>query len=77
MVRKQFGKTVRILREERGITQEKFAELADIDRTYVYRLETGQRSPSLEVIFRIASALKITPGQLLDKIGKLGKSAND
>ena len=67
-VKAKFGKVVREIRQERGLTQEKLAELAEVDRTYVYRIETGKRSPSIEVLFRIAEALKMTPGQLLDKV---------
>jgi transcriptional regulator with XRE-family HTH domain len=65
-----FGKVLRQIREEKGLTQEKIAELANVDRTYIYRLETGQRSPSLSIIFRIAKALKISPGTLLDRVDK-------
>lgn len=65
-----FGKVVRQLRDEKKMTQEKLAELAEVDRTYIYRLETGKRSPSLAVVFRLASAFKISPGQLIDRIGK-------
>lgn len=71
MVEKLFGKVLRQIREDKGITQEKLAELADVDRTYIYRLETGKRSPSLSIIFRLADALKISPGLLLDKVNKL------
>jgi transcriptional regulator with XRE-family HTH domain len=71
MVQKLFGKVLRQIREEKGMTQEKLAELADIDRTYIYRLETGKRSPSLLIIFRLADALKISPGTLIDKVHKI------
>lgn len=66
-----FGKVLRQLREEKGLTQEKLAELAEIDRTYIYRLETGKRSPSIDVVFRLADGLKISPGNLLDKVNRL------
>ena len=65
-----FGKVVKQLREEKKMTQEKLAELAEIDRTYIYRLETGKRSPSLAIIFRIAQALKLPPAQLIEKVSK-------
>lgn len=63
-----FGKVLRQVREEKKLTQEKLAELADVDRTYIYRLETGKRSPSLSIILRISKAMKVSPGTLLDKI---------
>lgn len=66
-----FGKVIRQVREEKGITQEKLAELAEVDRTYIYRIETGKRSPSLDIVFRIADALKVSPGHLLDKVNRL------
>jgi transcriptional regulator with XRE-family HTH domain len=66
-----FGKVLRQMREEKGLTQEKMAELAEIDRTYIYRLENGLRSPSLAILFRVADALQISPGALLDRVNKL------
>lgn len=69
-----FGKALKQLRQEKGITQERLAELAEVDRTYIWRLEAGKRSPSLEIIFRIASGLKIPPGVLLDKVSRLYKT---
>lgn len=66
-----FGKVLRQMREEKGLTQEKMAELADVDRTYIYRLENGLRSPSLDIIFRLADTLNISPGALLERVSKL------
>lgn len=71
MVEKLFGKVLKQIREEKGMTQEKLAELAEVDRTYIYRLETGKRSPSLNIIFRLADALKVQPGHLIDKVNKI------
>lgn len=65
------GKVIRQIREEKGVTQESLAELAEVDRTYIYRIETGKRTPSIDIIFRIADALKVTPGHLLDKVNRL------
>lgn len=66
-----FGKVLRQMREERGLTQEKMAELAEIDRTYIYRLENGLRSPSLDVIFRVADALDVSPAAILERVNDL------
>ena len=46
------------------LTQEKLAELCDTDFRYIGQIETGRRSPSLEFIGRIASALNVSPHQL-------------
>ncbi|MFZ6013405.1 MAG: helix-turn-helix domain-containing protein [Bacteroidota bacterium] len=65
------GKVIRQVREEKGVTQERLAELAEVDRTYIYRIESGKRSPSVDIIFRLADALKISPGNLLDRVNRL------
>jgi len=59
-----FGKTVRKLRMERGISQEVFAELCELHRTYISDIELGKRNVSLENIARIANALNITISEL-------------
>lgn len=65
-----FGKGLKALRESQSMTQETLADHAAIDRTYVYRLESGKRSPSLDVIIRVASAFKMTPGEFIDSVFK-------
>ena len=51
-----------------GLSQEKLAELADIHRTYISQIERGLKSPTLETIFSICSALKIKPSQFIKDI---------
>jgi transcriptional regulator with XRE-family HTH domain len=66
--RKLFGKRLRELRVERGVSQEKLAEMADMHRNYVGILERAKQSPSLDAICKLARALKIRPAELLEKI---------
>lgn len=61
-----FGKVVRRLRIDAGLTQEQLGFEAELRRTYVSILELGQQQPSLTTIIKIAQALKITPGKLMD-----------
>lgn len=56
---KDFGDRLRVLRKERGHSQEGFALLVDLDRTYIGGIERGERNPGLKVIIRIAEALKL------------------
>ena len=56
---KVFGKNVRKYRTKLGISQEKFAEIAGLHRTYISDIERFQRSISLENIQKIADALQI------------------
>lgn len=65
-----FGKNLRAHRLEKALTQERLAELADVDRTYIYRLEAGARLPSIQVLVKLAGAFDQTPGQFLDKMLK-------
>ncbi len=56
---KVFGSNVRKHRTEKGFSQEKFAELCRLHRTYISDVECFRRSISLENIQKIADALKI------------------
>ncbi|MBN9653275.1 helix-turn-helix transcriptional regulator [Halobacillus sp. GSS1] len=67
-VRKAIGKQIKHLREERGISQEEFAFLVGIDRTYVSFIERGERSPRLPILYRMANVLEVHPGALLVEI---------
>lgn len=58
-IKKQFGLNVKRLRIERGLSQEKLAHLAQIDRTYLPSIEKGDRNVSIVVAARIAEALKV------------------
>jgi transcriptional regulator with XRE-family HTH domain len=67
-VRSTFGKQVRLLRLERGLSQERLAELADLHRNYVGGVERGERNIALLNIVALARALKIKPTKLLETI---------
>ncbi len=54
-----FGTNLRKYREEKNISQEKFAEMAGLHRTYISDVERFQRSISLNNVQKIADALEI------------------
>ena len=56
---KVFGNNVRKYRTEKKISQEKFAELCGLHRTYISDIECFRRSISLDNIQKIANALEI------------------
>ena len=58
-IKKKSGKRVKLLRIEKGWSQEKLALTADLDRTYVPGIEAGNRNVSIVVIEKIANALNI------------------
>ena len=65
-IRKKFGKNVKTKRLELGLSQEALAFDAKSNRTYISDVERGTRNPSIEVVERIAKALGVTMGELLD-----------
>ena len=56
---KVFGKNLRKYRMQLGVSQEKFAEMCGLHRTYISDVERFQRSVSLHNIQKMADALKI------------------
>lgn len=58
------GKNVRQAREKKTLTQEKLAEIADLDPTYVSGIERGLRNPGIRNVARLAKALGITTAEL-------------
>ena len=68
-IQQRFGAAVRQLREELGLSQEAFAALVGIHRTYIGGIERGERNPTLTMIVRIAEALKVPPENLVRGVG--------
>jgi len=63
-IKKKFGKKVKLLRIEKGWSQEKLALSADLDRTYIPSIEKGERNVSITVIAKIAKAFKLNVSEL-------------
>ena len=60
-----FGKRVKRRRQEQELTQEKLAEIAEMDCSYLSSVERGERNISLEMILAIAKALQVSPKDLM------------
>jgi transcriptional regulator with XRE-family HTH domain len=60
-----FGRCVRKLRLEAGLTHEDLAEAGEFDSSYVSLLERGLRMPSIDVVFKLAKALRTSAEFLL------------
>jgi len=63
-----FGKVLRRLRMEAGLTQEELGFEAELRRTYVSILELGQQQPSLTSIIKLANALKLSAQELIAQV---------
>ena len=64
MIKENFGKKVQELRKQSGLSQEKFALLIDMDRTYFASVESGKRNISIENILKIAQGFNISLEEL-------------
>lgn len=64
MLKKQFGERIKELRKNKDISQEKFALLINMDRTYYASVESGKRNFSLENIKKIANGFNISLEEL-------------
>jgi len=62
----RFGERLRKLRQETGLSQEAFAELCGLDRTYISGIERGKRNVSLENLKLIAKALNTSLSRLFE-----------
>ena len=65
-IRERLAKSLRVLRQEKGWSQEVFAKEAGLHRTYISDLERGARNPTVTVVDKLSTALGVTPGRLLD-----------
>lgn len=64
----KFGSKIKELRIAKGYSQEKLAELSDLDRTYIPGIESGKRNVSLVVIEKIAKAFEMQLSELLNDL---------
>jgi transcriptional regulator with XRE-family HTH domain len=60
-----FGKVLRIVRRQAGLTQEQLAHAAGVDRTFVSMVERGINQTSIRVLFRLAAALGVSATELI------------
>jgi transcriptional regulator with XRE-family HTH domain len=72
-VRRRVGLNLKKLREEQGYSQESFADHCGLHRTYISGIERGVRNPTVVIVDKIAKALKVPPGVLLDEAKLPGK----
>ncbi|PHV52032.1 transcriptional regulator [Janthinobacterium sp. BJB301] len=60
-----YGQVLRLLRKEAGMSQEQLAFAADVERNFVSLIERGINQPTVRVIFKLASALQVSPSKMI------------
>lgn len=60
-----FGKILKKIRQEKGLSQEQLAFKAELHRTYISQLERGIKSPSLHTIHKLCTSLGISVSYLV------------
>ena len=63
------GRAIRELRRANGVSQEKLALMAEVDRSYVGRIERGDNNAAVLTLARLASALDVSIAKLMQKAG--------
>lgn len=63
---RQLGLNIAYYRKQRGLSQLQLAEMVDISRTHMSRIEIADCAVSLDVVFDICDALQVTPTKLFD-----------
>lgn len=72
----QLSRNIKTIREEKGLSQQALSERSGLDRTYIGKIERGDRVPSLGTIVKIASGAGIEPHRLLQS-EQDGSARND
>lgn len=67
-----FGESLRRLRMEKGLSQQRLSEILFVDRSTIVRWETGSRTPDVLLLSRIADALGVDVRLLLDAAAESG-----
>ena len=63
---RHLGLNIAYYRKEKGLSQSQLAELVNVSRTHMSRIETADCAVSLDVVFEICDALCVKPSKLFD-----------
>ena len=70
----EIGNRIRQFRIKKGFSQEKLAELSDLNMSYIGQVERGEKNPSVDIVYSIASALDV---DLSDLFKNLSSKSSD
>jgi len=64
-MRKLVGRNVKRIRQNKGLTQEQFAEISGFSQQYISSLELGRRNPTVVTLYELAAALGVNHMELV------------
>lgn len=64
----KFGKIIKKYRQQKGLSQEKLASLAEVHRTYIGMIERAEKNITLSNISKLANALDVKIKNLFDEL---------
>jgi transcriptional regulator with XRE-family HTH domain len=64
------GETIREIREQREMTQQRLADACHLHRVFLHRIEKGTQNPSTKTLLAIAAALEILPSELFRRFNR-------
>ncbi len=67
-IRFEIGSRIKQLRIKKGLSQEKLAELAELNMSYIGQVERGEKNPSVETVYRICKAMETDMSQLFKNL---------
>ena len=66
-----FGRVIQRLRKTKGLSQEELSLRSGLDRTFISRLEGGQRQPTISTLIKLAQALNVTAASIVAEVEDL------
>lgn len=66
-----FGRVLQRLRKTKGLSQEELSSLSGLDRTFISRLEGGQRQPTISTLIKLAQALNVSAASIVAEVEDL------
>jgi transcriptional regulator with XRE-family HTH domain len=64
-MRKLVGKNVKRIREKKGLTQERLAEISGFSQQYISGIEQGRRNPTIITLYELAASLGVSHLELV------------
>lgn len=69
-IEEAFGEVIKEFRKAQQLSQEKLAEISNLDRSFISLLECGHKQPSLITIFQLAKAFNLSASKILSLVEK-------